>query len=164
MREIDGVMRERIFLRSRRGSALPTAIIVMLLFMVLCAGMLALSRMNVSHVVFFERRNVLEQATLSLAQALADEIAEHASAWWAGDPAALGRGELGVDSGMGLDVPKMKFTYNVTPGNPDFYTLFVRGEYAGSTQDAAWGVSLDIYPQAPHQLMVRWSKPVQLDG
>jgi hypothetical protein len=135
----------------------------MLLFMIFSAGMLALSRMNVSHVIFFERRNVLEQATLSLAQALADEIVENASVWWAGDPTATGKGELNVHSGLGLDIPKMKFTYSVIPDKPDAYILFVRGEYSDSSNDAIWGVSLDIYPDASNKLLVHWSKSVQLD-
>jgi hypothetical protein len=136
----------------------------MLLFMILCVGMLALSQMNVSHVTFFERRNVLEQATLSLAQTLADQVVENEKAWWSGAPAEVGRGTLIVDSSMGPDVPKMKFTYTVSPDKPDTYVLFVRGEYAGSSTDAIWGVSLDIYPKASGRLLVRWSKPIQMDG
>jgi hypothetical protein len=167
MKKICGVTRSHFFSRRRRGSALPAAIVVMLLFMILCVGTLALSQMNVSHVVFFERRNVLEQATLSLAQALAEEITRNADAWWAGDSAAAGKGTLDVDSRMGQNIPKMKFTYHVTPGKLDSYLLFVRGEYANLAKldkDAIWGVSLDIYPKASGKLSVRWSKPVQLGG
>jgi hypothetical protein len=137
----------------------------MLLFMILCVGMLGLSRMNVSHVVFFERRNVLEQATLSLAQTLADEIADNANSWWTANPAAVGKGELSVGPGTGPDIPRMKFTYEVTPSTSNSYALFVRGEYAQhaeSFRDTIWGVSLDIYPDTSDKSLVRWSKPAQL--
>jgi hypothetical protein len=164
MKRISGVIKEKVFSRSWRGSALPVAIVVMLLFMILCAGMLALSEINVSHVTFFERRNVLEQATLSLAQTLADEIVKNASAWWASDPNSVGTGKLVVDSSVNPNVPKMKFTYNVSPDKSPPYVLFVRGEYEGLSKGAIWGVSLDIYPGASGKLLVRWSKPLQLDG
>jgi hypothetical protein len=164
MRKTGGAAKDGFFLRSRHGSVLPAAIVVMLLFMILCVGMLALSQMNVSHVVFFERRNILEQATLSLAQVLADEILENSEDWWKGAPNAEGKGELDVDSRMGPDFPNMKFTYQVTPGKVNSYLLHVRGEYANSSGEAIWGVSLDVYPETPGTLLVRWSKPVRLDG
>ena len=166
MKKINGVMKRSVFSSPRRGSTFPVAIVVMLLFMILCVGMLGLSRMDVSHVVFFERRNVLEQATLSLAETLAGEIANNGSVWWAADPAALGKGELNVDSGTGPGIPKMKFTYEATCKGSNAYTLFVRGEYAvkhsESLNDAIWGVSLDISSTSGKPL-VRWSQPLQLE-
>jgi hypothetical protein len=165
MGKIDGTTKRSFFSISRRGIVLPITIIVMLVFMILCAGTLVLSQMNVSHVTFFERRNVLEQATLSLAQTLADEILENANLWWSLDPTAAGKGELGVDSGINPDIPKMKFTYEVSPDKFRSYILFVRGEYvsSGFSKNAIWGVSLDIRPDVSVKLPIRWSKPVQLD-
>ncbi|MDR1377048.1 MAG: hypothetical protein LBJ22_06020 [Synergistaceae bacterium] len=164
MKEISGSAKKSFVLCSRRGSTLPVAAMVMLLFMILCVGMLALSGMNMSHVTFFERRNVLEQATLSLAQALADEIVENSRVWWISAPAAMGTGVLVVDSGLEPNVPKMKFTYSVSPDQSPSYALFVRGEYEGLSKGAIWGVSVDIYPEAAKKLSIRWSKPLQLDG
>jgi hypothetical protein len=137
-------------------------IVVMLLFMALSAGMFALSQMNVSHVIFFERRNVLEQATLSLAQALADHVVERSNVWRNLAPDAIGNGILNLDSGIEANIPEMKFTYSVSPDKFNSYLLFVRGEYANSSEDVIWEVSLDIHPKASKELLVRWSKPVQL--
>ena len=132
--------------------------------MTLSAGMVALSQMNVSHVIFFERRNAFEQATLSLAQALAGQIVENSAAWWGAAPNAVVKGTLNVNFAGRPDIPKMKFTYNVSPDKSNAYILLVRGEYMNpSFKDAIWKVSLDVRPGSPKKPIL-WSKPVQLDG
>jgi hypothetical protein len=168
LKRISGMTEKSVFPKSRLGSALPVAIVVMLLFMILCMGMFELSQMNVSYVTFFERRNVLEQATLSLAQTLADEILDNANGGWATGLTAVGKGELNVNSSISPNIPKMKFTYEVAPdtSKPKAYVLFVRGEYAPSPDSykgTIWGVSVDIYPDTASKPLVRWSMPIQLD-
>ncbi|MDR1977908.1 MAG: hypothetical protein LBQ42_04165 [Synergistaceae bacterium] len=145
-------------------------ILVMTLFTALCVAMLSLSQMNARFNLFFERRSILEQATLSLAQELADEIVANADAWWAAEPNKEGKGELNVNASALPGVPQMKFTYVVTPKTATLkgnrYVLFVRGEYAAAgkkADDTVWGVSLDIYPDATTTSPVEWSKHVQLN-
>ncbi|MDR3230969.1 MAG: hypothetical protein LBT65_05990 [Synergistaceae bacterium] len=155
------------FSRPRRGGVLPVTIIVTLIFVVLCTAMFSLAQMNIGYDTFFERRSILEQATLSLAQTLADSLVENANTWWPAGLNAEGTGELSVDSSSLSGVPGMKFSYRVTPHGSRSYILFVRGEYAaaasGTKQDkTVWGVSLDIYPEAADVPPVTWSKHVQL--
>jgi hypothetical protein len=115
----------------------------MLLFAILCGAMFTLSRMSLSYDFHFERRAVLEHATMSLAQGMAEELQFHTADWWSADPAAEGEGSLSIAA------PPMKFAYRVVPlaERAGFVRLSVWGEYDGaarSDKNMAWSLSMDI--------------------
>ncbi|MDR1978275.1 MAG: hypothetical protein LBQ42_06030 [Synergistaceae bacterium] len=141
-------------LSSRCGYALVSASIVTLLLMVFSGGVLSMSQANLFHGVIFERRQILEQATLSLAHGLADEIAANADSWWPAHSSQgssqEGKGAFHVDSSVIQGAPQMRFHYTITPRGVGSYVLLVRGEYLTATapgtevEVAAWDVSMDI--------------------
>ncbi|MDR1649018.1 MAG: hypothetical protein LBR71_02050 [Synergistaceae bacterium] len=147
--------------RSRRGMVLPTALVVMLLFALLCAAMFTLSRMSMTYDLYFERRTVLEHATVSMANAMARKLNDWSGPGkylWTTDNNGIGDGSLVVDSstfGAAYSGPAMKFTFRITPegtGKENYLLLSVWGEYAGASasgnRDMVWLVSMDV-PKSP---------------
>jgi hypothetical protein len=129
-------------MRARRGSALPLALVVMLLFVILCGTVIGMAQMNVAYYSFFEHRGILEQATLTFAETLAESVKVNSEDWWPGGDPSPGSGECAPPAALGAF--PMKFTYVISP-DKDVYSLFVQGEYSPSQpNDAAWGVSVDI--------------------
>ncbi|MDR2174343.1 MAG: hypothetical protein LBO82_00205 [Synergistaceae bacterium] len=138
---------------SRRGVVLPSALLVMLLFAILCVAMFTLSHMGMAYDLYFERRAVLEHATVSMATALARKLNE-----WSGTGKPLWEDSEDDKEGSGfLNVgdPAMKFTFRIVPpkatGRKDYLRLSVWGEYAGTAaenRNMAWLVSLDV-PKSP---------------
>ncbi|MDR3265146.1 MAG: hypothetical protein LBT15_03945 [Synergistaceae bacterium] len=154
-------------MRAQRGSVLPMTILVMLVFTLLCVAMLSLSQMNMRYSVFFERRSILEQATLSWAQTMGDVLAENANAWWSvHSPDVTGKGALDVDSKTAPGIPGMRFTWTVTP-HSGAYALFVQGRYitpGTKADDTVWAVSMDVYPGSrTRPARFAWSKHVRLN-
>jgi Tfp pilus assembly protein PilV len=155
-------MAEKKKSRSRRGIALPTALVVMLLFAILCAAMFTLSHMSMTYDLYFERRTVLEHATVSMASAMALKLNDWSGPgkylWTANDDDKTGNGSLIVDAstfGAAYSGPVMKFTFRITPegtGKEDYLLLSVWGEYAGASaagnRNMAWLVSMDV-PKSP---------------
>jgi hypothetical protein len=152
------------FLLARRGSVLSVTILVVLVFTLFCMAMFSLSQMNMHYSIFFERRCILEQATLSWAQTMGDVLAENANAWWSVYSSDVtGKGVLDVDSKIAPGIPGMRFTWTVTP-HSGAYALFVQGKYATSgtkVDGTVWSVSIDVYPGSlgrPAKFI--WSKHV----
>jgi hypothetical protein len=150
----------RFFPRSRRGMALPIALVVMLLFAILCVAMFTLSHISMTYDLYFERRTVLEHATVSVANAMARKLNDWSgpgkSLWTDPSDTAGGEGSLLVGaSALGGSGPAMKFSFQVTPkgtGKENYLLLSVRGEYAetpaGGNGNMAWLVSMDV-PKSP---------------
>jgi hypothetical protein len=137
---------------------LPTALVVMMLFAILCVSMFTLSHMSTTYDLYFEQRTILEHATLSMANTLAMKLND-----WSGDGKQLwtdpsdleeGNGSLVVDKslfGSTYSGLPMKFTFQIIPpattGRAGYLRLSVRGEYSIPTvtnSDMAWLVSMDV--------------------
>jgi hypothetical protein len=146
-------------MRARRGSTLIVTLVVMFFFAILCGAVFGMAQMNVTYNVFFERRGVLEQATLTFAESLAEIVKANAASWWSGGNAALGSGDCTVSSIAGS--PPMQFTYVISPDKNKVYKLFVKGEYAGpqANDNVVWGVSVDIRAASSADV---WSKIVRM--
>ena len=129
-------------LKRRRGVGvtLALALIVMLFLAILCAGVFGLANMNVGYDLYFERRSVLKQATLTFAEGMVSNVRANAASWWE-DDAGLGFGECTVPGQR-----RMRFSYVVSHDTTKIYNLFVKGEYhpGGEDENFACGVSVDI--------------------
>ena len=146
-------------METRRGSILIVTLVVMFFFAILCGAVFGMAQMNVSYNFFFERRGVLEQATLTFAESLAEVVKANAASWWSGGSAANpGNGEYTVSPIAGE--PSMKFSYVISPDKKKIYKLFVRGEYADpGKENIAWGVSVYISVTSSTDV---WSKIVRM--
>jgi Flp pilus assembly protein TadG len=138
------------FSRSREGMALPMALLVMMLFAILCVSMFTLSHMSLNYDLYFERRAAMEHATISMASALSRRLQELISNDT--DEArdiAEGNGFLLLNStsfDSAYTGPAMKFTFDVTTSS-DRLLLFVKGEYEGAwvkNDNIAWRVLVDV--------------------
>jgi Tfp pilus assembly protein PilV len=146
-------------MKARRGFTLIMTLIVMFFFAILCGAVFGMAQMNVTYNSFFERRGVLEQATLTFAESLAETVKDNAASWWSGaDVSALGNGVYTVPPIAGAR--PMKFTYVISPDKGRIYRLFVKGEYTDSdAEDITWGVSVDISTVSSADA---WSKIVRM--
>jgi hypothetical protein len=144
-------------MRARRGSTLIVTLVVMFFFAILCGAVFGMAQMNVTYNAFFERRGVLEQATLTFAEGLAEVVKANAANWWSSGNAALGSGEYIMPSIAGS--PPMQFTYVISPDRNKVYKLFVKGEYSDPQANVAWGVSVDIRAASSTDV---WSKIVRM--
>ena len=146
-------------MKARRGSILVVTLVVMFFFAILCGAVFGMAQMNVMYNSFFERRGVLEQATLTFAESLAEVVKTNAASWWpSGSTANLGSGEYIMPPIA--DEPSMKFTYVISPDRKKTYKLFVRGEYADpGKENITWGVSVDISLASSADV---WSKIVRM--
>jgi hypothetical protein len=135
----------------------------MLFFAIVCVTVIGLARMNVNYYFFFERRGILEQATLTFAESLAKNVKANAEDWWnSGAIKTQGDGEYIVSGDM-TDGQPMRFTYVVSPDKDLIYKLFVRGERDDSKDDVAWGVWIDIDASSKDITSADgWSKVVRI--
>jgi hypothetical protein len=136
---------------------------VMFFFAVLSGAVFGMAQMSAAYYSFFERRSVLEQATLTFAGSLAETVRDNAADWWSGGSAPAS-GDYTVS--VTADAPAMRFTYVISPDGNKIYKLFVRGEYAGraysdpNAEPIACGVSVDISTAASSA--DAWSKIVRM--
>ena len=146
-------------MKARRGSILVVTLVVMFFFAILCGAVFGMAQMNVMYNSFFERRGVLEQATLTFAESLAEVVKANAASWLSGGSAAnLGNGVYTMPPIAGE--PSMKFTYVISPDRKKTYKLFVRGEYADpGKENITWGVSVDVNLASSADV---WSKIVRM--
>jgi hypothetical protein len=130
---------------ARRGSVLIMTVTLMIFFAILCGAVIGMAQMNVTYHSFFEHRGILEQATLTFAQSMTENIREKTAL------RGLGSGDCAITPTAQDDfLLPMKFTYVISPDQNSVYTLFVKGEYASPRpNDVAWGVSVDIDVSLP---------------
>jgi hypothetical protein len=146
-------------MKKRNGSVLITTIVVVLFFSIICVAVLGLAQMNVVHYSFFERRGIVEQATLTFAESMAKSVRANSADWWPAGSGEQGNGEYVISGEMTGGSP-IRFTYAVSPDESDVYKLFVKGEREDSDEKIALGVSVDI--DANSSSADVWSKVVRI--
>ena len=151
----------------RRGSALATSLIAMIVLGLLSGSVLTLATMNLNYTKFFENSAVLQQATVSLASSVAENlIRDYRQPFWSSMPEGTSHvDEFVLDrKNSGLTMP-IRLRYEVTHRAPASWTVTARGEYAApGTSDnlpAPWAVSADVAPRKARA--VTWEIPVHVN-
>jgi hypothetical protein len=146
-------------MKARNASVMITTLVVVIFFSIICVSVFGLAQMNVGYYSFFERRDIVEQATLTFAESLAESVRTNAAAWWPGGSGGQGNGAYTLSEEMSGGSP-IQFNYVVSPDKIDVYKLFVKGEREDSGEKIAWGVSVDI--DAHSSSADVWSKTVRI--